>query len=228
MTESTSLPEDHAQQIQRLIFLNEQANARSHGLEKMVKRFEALLEHHHVHSRPASRDHLEAQSQPVSFPAFQPGQSGSNPVSRTSIYDSSNESRCICGQEAASRNDRETVHISREDLTECANRVRGLLRIVEDARSMQDSEGSCELIHHQYRASLDDLRAFFQPMSEKRGLWQRMLAKKRKDKIVRPIEISQPASTIKPKTPTMQPGKGVQLGISVRPTLPPSYQESTI
>ena len=141
---------------------------------------------------------------------------------------SSVSTSCICGY-STPPTEQGSFHISRNDLNECADQLRALLKVVEDARSLQDGAGSCEVIRESYRESLDTLHGFFPGELKRPSRLRRFFAKRPTRshgiesqspnsiaKRERSIHNSHPHIPITPLNPTIKP----------HTTLSPPYDKS--
>lgn len=234
-------PDDQRRQIDRLILLNEQANARSHTLETVIRRIGLM----HASTEPSKLMSDEKSSEQVSSgdeknsrePLPAPTKAPAPvPASTVPAIDdsvviscaSSVSTSCICGY-STPPTEQGSFHISRNDLNECANQLRALLKVVEDARSLQDGAGSCEVIRESYRESLDTLHGFF-PGELKRPSRLRRLFAKRPTRS-HGIESLSPNSIAKRERSIHNnhlhiPITPLNLTIQPRTTLPPPYEKS--
>jgi hypothetical protein len=96
--------------------------------------------------------------------------------------------RCNCSSPKASQ-EQELFSISREDLDHCARNVRALMKLVEDAQSVHDSTGECEIAANTYKGYLTALHNIV-PMQPKRTSRLRQYFSKPLAKLYRSKELS--------------------------------------
>lgn len=235
-----SNPDDQRRQIDRLILLNEQANARSHTLETVIRRIGLM----HASTEPSKlvsdekpseqvssgneKNSREPLTAPTTTPAPVPASTVPAIDDSVAICASSVSTSCICGY-STPPTEQSSFHISRNDLDECANQLRTLLKVVEDARSLQGGAGSCEVIRESYRESLDTLHGLFPAELKRPSRLRRFFAK-------RPTRShgieSQSPNSIAKREPSIHnnhlhiPITPLDLITKPRTTLPPPYDKS--
>jgi DNA repair ATPase RecN len=156
---------DQRYQLERLISLSEQANARSQGVEMMLQR-------------------LRIMDESIQIPRVNPIEGRSDEMSRanytvvnatplSSAPPSAGE--CICSNSTTIPR-QDSVHISRKDLDRCAEHIRTLLNAVEDAQSAKDGATRCENIINTYRDSLDVLHSILPVQPKRVGRLRRLFS----------------------------------------------------